>query len=140
MTMHERSYRIGEAATFVGSTVATLRDWHQRGKLIPAHIPPGGHRFYTERQLREFLGQSLPPDRRKTYLSARVVHHTQQADLAQQVATRRQFAPAAGLAADDVPAVTIVGVNRADAPDAPTTILQQCCQPPVDAPHSCEDC
>jgi len=45
---------IGEAATFIGVSINTLRTWDSRGKL-KALRSPGGHRYYSKEQLEGFV-------------------------------------------------------------------------------------
>lgn len=47
-------YSIGEFANEIGKTIQTLRNWDKSGKLKPAYIAPGGHRYYTQSQLIDY--------------------------------------------------------------------------------------
>ena len=55
---------ISEASSLLGVNEATLRQWTDEGK-IKAFITPGGHRRYSESELRRLLsqiqGRSSPP-------------------------------------------------------------------------------
>ena len=66
--MHERSYRIGEAAERVGVTTRTIRYYEELGLLGAAARTKGAHRIYTESditrleeliRLRDLLGLTL---------------------------------------------------------------------------------
>ena len=51
-------YSISEFADKIGVNEATLRNWHKGGSLMPAHISPGGHRYYSQEQFLEITNQS----------------------------------------------------------------------------------
>lgn len=51
-------YPISKFAKEIGVTTTTLRNWHKREWLIPAKITNSGARYYSEKQLREYLGIS----------------------------------------------------------------------------------
>ena len=66
--VHERSYRIGEAAERVGVTTRTIRYYEELGLLGAAARTKGAHRIYTESditrleeliRLRDLLGLTL---------------------------------------------------------------------------------
>ena len=47
--------KIGEAAEMLGVAIVTLRKWHETGELVPAYVSVGGRRFYSRKQIQEFL-------------------------------------------------------------------------------------
>ena len=51
-------YSIGKFAKEIGVTTKTLRNWHESGKLIPCKISESGHRYYSDLQLKEYLGEN----------------------------------------------------------------------------------
>jgi predicted site-specific integrase-resolvase len=51
-------YSIGKFAKQIGVTTHTLRHWHKLGQLVPAKITPGGTRYYSDAQLKSYLGGS----------------------------------------------------------------------------------
>jgi excisionase family DNA binding protein len=53
----DRTMRIGEAASYLGVSVETLRRWDRDGSLIPRRNRTGA-RFYTATQLDEYAGGS----------------------------------------------------------------------------------
>lgn len=55
MSQSKKLYRIQEFADEIGVHAQTLRNWDKRGWLSPNHISPGGHRYYTYDQLRDYL-------------------------------------------------------------------------------------
>lgn len=51
-----RLYSIGKVSKELGVSTETLRNWHKSGVLIPAKVTDGGTRYYSEKQIREYLG------------------------------------------------------------------------------------
>ncbi len=60
MRKNEPLMSIGEAATVLGVSEASLRQWSDRGR-IRASVTPGGHRRYSKVELKKFMSS-----RRKT--------------------------------------------------------------------------
>ena len=52
-------YSIGKFAKEIGVTTQTLRNWHQSGELVPKKITRGGTRYYSDKQLTEYLNESV---------------------------------------------------------------------------------
>lgn len=50
---------IGKFAKAVGVYPTTLRRMYETGELIPCHISKGGTRYYSQEQLRKFLGENI---------------------------------------------------------------------------------
>ena len=48
-------YTIGKFAKKLGITVHTLRVWDKENKLKPEYVSNGGHRYYSEEQLKELI-------------------------------------------------------------------------------------
>ncbi len=48
-------YTIGKFAKKLGITVHTLRVWDKENRLKPEYISSGGHRYYSEEQLKELI-------------------------------------------------------------------------------------
>ena len=48
-------YTIGKFAKKLGITVHTLRVWDKKNKLKPEYVSNGGHRYYSEEQLKELI-------------------------------------------------------------------------------------
>ena len=80
-----RLVSIGEAATALGVSVATLRRWETQGRLTVDHTA-GGHRRYDLVRLRPLLQPSrpAPPAHRTTLAYARVSSNDQRVDLERQ--------------------------------------------------------
>lgn len=55
MCSNEKFYKAGEAADFIGVSLQTLRNWQERGVLIPDKVLESGHRLYSESQLEDFI-------------------------------------------------------------------------------------
>ena len=73
-----------EAAEITGHGQSTLRQLHKKGVLVPYKISPGGTRYYSDEQLKEYIGEvSLKP--RITVAYARVSSKKQAGDLDRQV-------------------------------------------------------
>jgi predicted site-specific integrase-resolvase len=51
----DKIYTIGEFAKKLGITVHTLRVWDKKNKLKPEYVSNGGHRYYSEEQLKELI-------------------------------------------------------------------------------------
>jgi len=49
---------IGEFAEAIGKTTQTIRNWDNTGYLKPAKIGKGGHRYYTQQQVDNYLGKN----------------------------------------------------------------------------------
>jgi len=50
-------FTIGKFAKKLGVTVHTLRVWDKENKLKPEYVSSGGHRYYSEEQLKKLLPQ-----------------------------------------------------------------------------------
>jgi len=53
--VQEKFITISEAAKILGISHDTLGRWGKKGLLKPHHISPSGYRYYTEKQIYEFL-------------------------------------------------------------------------------------
>jgi len=90
-------YNIGEFAELTSVTTQTLRNWDKSGKMKPAHVSSGGHRYYSQEQLNHFYGinNDLKPER-ITIGYCRVSSHKQKDDLERQVDNVKQYMIAKG--------------------------------------------
>ncbi len=91
MFMEKRLVKIGEAASLLGCSVATLRKWEETGELLPARKTRGGTRYY---EVSEILG--LQDADAPTVGYARVSSHGQKADLTRQAELLEAFCAAKG--------------------------------------------
>ena len=83
---------IGEAATVLGVTTTTLRNWDKKNLLKPDEVTKGGDRRYkieTLKNIRPNLNYSR--DHLKTIAYARVSSHDQKEDLIRQVAVLESY-------------------------------------------------
>lgn len=79
-------YSIGKFAKIIGKTPQTLRIWHKKGTLIPAHVTAGGTRYYSQEQLNHFLGfTQQKTTNRKVIGYCRVSSNKHKDDLVRQV-------------------------------------------------------
>lgn len=53
--MEQQYYKISEFARLIGVSSATLRSWDERGLLHPHHVSPSGYRYYSVKQLQDYL-------------------------------------------------------------------------------------
>jgi len=53
----EDSVRVGEAATILGVSTKTLRNWDRMGKLKARRHPINGYRIYLREELQDLLNQ-----------------------------------------------------------------------------------
>ena len=78
-------YTIGDFSRKVGLSINTLRNWDKEGKLKPAYISSGGHRYYSDEQFNRLIGIKLDKQERITIGYARVSSSKQEDDLKRQV-------------------------------------------------------
>jgi excisionase family DNA binding protein len=60
MQAQKRLLNVGEAATYLGVSPASLRTWSDRG-LVPAYRTPGGQRRYSRDDLERFIESMRQP-------------------------------------------------------------------------------
>ena len=89
-------YTIGEFSKKVGLSISTLRNWDSNGKLKPAYVTSGGHRYYSEEQVNRLIGFKLDKQERITIGYARVSSHKQKDDLKRQVENLKMYMIAKG--------------------------------------------
>jgi putative resolvase len=75
---------IGEAASYFGVSIVTLRRWNFSHKLEPDFRTPGGHRRYSLKKLQEIFGIKTSTEQKLTVVYARVSSHDQKEDLKRQ--------------------------------------------------------
>ena len=84
-------YTIGEFSKKVGLSINTLRNWDKDGKLKPAYVTDGGHRYYSDDQLNRLIGIKLDKQEKITIGYARVSPHKQKDDLKRQVENIKMY-------------------------------------------------
>ena len=89
-------YTIGEFSKKVGLSINTLRNWDRDGKLKPAYVTDGGHRYYSDDQLNRLIGIKLDKQEKITVGYARVSSHKQKDDLKRQVENIKMYMLAKG--------------------------------------------
>ena len=90
-------YSIGKFAKMIGKTPQTLRAWHKKGNLTPAHVTTGGTRYYSQEQLNHFLGFTQQKIvNRKVIGYCRVNSNKQKEELMRQVDNVRTYMLAKG--------------------------------------------
>lgn len=89
--MEKRLLKIGEAATLLGTTPATMRKWEETGELLPTRKTKGGTRYYDRNDLLGLENQDYP-----TICYARVSSHDQKADLDRQQIMLESYCSAKG--------------------------------------------
>lgn len=91
---------IGEFAEAIGKTTQTIRNWDKSGYLKPAKIGLGGHRYYTQSQVDNYLGKkkisSCEFECRKIIGYCRVSTQKQRENLDRQVDCVRSYCSAHG--------------------------------------------
>ena len=89
-------YKMGEFSKRTGLSIQTLRLWDSNGKLKPAYVTEGKHRYYSEEQLNRILGIKLDKQEKRTIGYARVSSNKQKDDLIRQVDNLKTYMIARG--------------------------------------------
>jgi excisionase family DNA binding protein len=85
-----------EAGKRLGVDKQTIRDWHKKGKLIPAYITQGGQRRYSEEQINAYLITTQGKKERKIIGYCRVSSPKQKSDLERQIERMKLYLTAQG--------------------------------------------
>lgn len=89
-------YKMGEFSKRTGLSIQTLRLWDSNGKLKPAYVTAGKHRYYSEEQLNRILGIKLDKQEKRAIGYARVSSNKQKDDLIRQVENLKTYMIARG--------------------------------------------
>lgn len=89
-------YKMGEFSKRTGLSIQTLRLWDSNGKLKPAYVTEGKHRYYSEEQLNRILGIKLDKQEKRTIGYARVSSNKEKDDLNRQVENLKTYMIARG--------------------------------------------
>ena len=89
-------YKMGEFSKITGLSIQTLRLWDSNGKLKPAYVTEGKHRYYSEEQLNRILWIKLDKQEKRTIGYARVSSNKQKDDLTRQVENLKTYMIARG--------------------------------------------
>lgn len=87
---------IGRFAKAIGVHPMTLRRMHKSGELIPCHISKGGTRYYSQEQLKTFLGEPVSSEGKMVVGYCRVSTASQKDDLATQIQNVKAYMIAKG--------------------------------------------
>lgn len=128
-------YKLSEFAKLINRSESTLRDWDRKGVLKPHSVTPGGHRMYSEKQLRQILGlpsledsnESIKP--RKVIGYCRVSTRKQKDDLERQVEYVKSYMCAKGYSFE---LITDIGSGINYQKPGLTTLLQRIMRKEVD--------
>jgi DNA binding domain, excisionase family len=82
---------IGKFSKKIGISINHLRLLHKTGELIPVKITKGGTRYYSDKQLNDYLGLN-----KKVILYARVSTKQQKDDLENQIKNLKEYAYSKG--------------------------------------------
>ena len=85
---------IGKFSKEIGISINHLRLLHKTGELIPVKITKGGTRYYSDKQLNDYLG--LNKKDKKVMLYARVSTKQQKNDLENQIKNLKEYAYSKG--------------------------------------------
>lgn len=85
---------IGKFSKEIGISINHLRLLHKTGELIPVKITKGGTRYYSDKQLNDYLG--LNEKDKKVILYARVSTKQQKDDLENQIKNLKEYAYSKG--------------------------------------------
>lgn len=87
--------RMNEVSEITGLAQSTLRLMHRKGELVPAKISPGGTRYYSDEQIKEYMGVKTV-SKRIVIGYARVSSRKQQDDLDRQIENLKTYMYAKG--------------------------------------------
>ena len=87
--------RMNEVSEITGLAQSTLRLMHRKGELVPAKISPGGTRYYSDEQIKEYMGVKTV-SKRIVIGYARVSSRKKQDDLDRQIENLKTYMYAKG--------------------------------------------
>lgn len=87
--------RMNEVSEITGLAQSTLRLMHRKGELVPAKISSGGTRYYSDEQIKEYMGIETV-SRRIVIGYARVSSRKQEDDLNKQIENLKTYMFAKG--------------------------------------------
>jgi len=85
---------IGKFSKEIGISINHLRLLHKTGELVPVKVTKGGTRYYSDKQLNDYLG--LNKKDKKVILYARVSTKQQKDDLENQIKNLKEYAYSKG--------------------------------------------
>ena len=87
--------RMNEVSEITGLAQSTLRLMHRKGEFVPAKVSPGGTRYYSDEQVKEYMGIKTV-SKRIVIGYARVSSRKQQDDLDRQIENLKTYMFAKG--------------------------------------------
>ena len=87
--------RMNEVSEITGLAQSTLRLMHRKGELVPAKISPGGTRYYSDEQIKEYMGIETV-SKRIVIGYTRVSSRKQEDDLNKQIENLKTYMFAKG--------------------------------------------
>ena len=87
--------RMNEVSEITGLAQSTLRLMHRKGELVPAKVSPGGTRYYSDEQIKEYMGVKTV-SKRIVIGYARVSSRKQEDDLDRQIENLKTYMFAKG--------------------------------------------
>ena len=87
--------RMNEVSEITGLAQSTLRLMHRKGEFVPAKVSPGGTRYYSDEQVKEYMGVKTV-SKRIVVGYARVSSRKQQIDLDRQIENLKTYMFAKG--------------------------------------------
>jgi predicted site-specific integrase-resolvase len=91
-----------EVSELLNVTVWTLQNWDREGKLKAFRNPKTNRRYYTDRQIDEFLGAKKQVKDAKTFIYCRVSNQNQKDDLKNQIEFLKVFCNSKAVIIDEV--------------------------------------
>ena len=86
---------MNEVSEITGLAQSTLRLMHRKGELVPAKVSPGGTRYYSDEQIKEYMGIKTV-SKRIVIGYARVSSRKQEDDLNKQIENLKTYMFAKG--------------------------------------------
>ena len=86
---------MNEVSEITGLAQSTLRLMHRKGELVPAKVSPGGTRYYSDEQIKEYMGVKTV-SKRIVIGYARVSSRKQEKDLDRQIENLKTYMFAKG--------------------------------------------
>ena len=99
--------RMNEVSEITGLAQSTLRLMHRKGELVPAKISSGGTRYYSDEQIKEYMGIEAV-SKRIVIGYARVSSRKQEDDLNKQIENLKTYMFAKGYSFE---MITDIGSN-----------------------------
>ena len=87
--------RMNEVSEITGLAQSTLRLMHRKGEFVPAKVSPGGTRYYSDEQVKEYMGVKTV-SKRIVIGYVRVSSRKQQDDLDRQIENLKTYMYAKG--------------------------------------------